>query len=54
VDKRGTAIDNNVFAWLLFQFGDFFHHIASDDGGFFPGSGLERSRDHIFFHAVED
>src|SRR5439155_15858517 len=23
-------------------------------GGFFPGSGRERGRDHIFFHAVED
>ena len=29
-----TAIDNDVFARLLFQFGDFFHHMSSDDGSF--------------------
>jgi hypothetical protein len=54
LNQRGTAIDNDVFAWLLFQFGDFFHHVFSNDGGFFPGSGRERSRDHIFVHLVED
>src|SRR5262249_52530871 len=47
-------IDNDIFARLLFQFGEFFHHISSDDGGFFPGSSFERGRDDIFFHAVED
>ena len=29
------------------------HDIACDNGQFFPGSCLQRGRDHIFFHAVK-
>src|SRR6185436_9582034 len=41
MDQSRAAIDDDVFARLVFELGDFFDHIFRDDRGFLPRSLLE-------------